>query len=367
MSAASSVRVGRVDELVRIVVTCFVTVGVFAACKKPAGPDRIAKDRIEAPAPVRPFEYGEAKQSCAAGMMCGTMSCCDSIVLPGGTFRMGRGAKGRDAIPPAPGDIYNSDAFDVPEHSVTLSKFALDRFEVTVGRFRSFVAAYDGTPPKDGFGDRLGWRSEWNSKLPARATLEKGLPCALSEWGGTWTESVGLNENKPINCINWYLALAFCLWDGGRLPTEAEWEYAAAGGDENRPYVWGDGPRPPCTTELNCPSMVVYGNSDPLRFRPVGSTPLGVGRWGHFDLAGSVGEWVFDAFDEYAYKRPSPARDPVVTIAGKDPEDGSSGDLRVMRGGGYRVSSDLRVTERHYLPPGIAGDDDGFRCARDVK
>jgi formylglycine-generating enzyme required for sulfatase activity len=358
---------GYAGKLARIGAAHGATVIMLVSCHKSASPQPVAKDTGRDNISVRTFEYGKDRQSCAAGLMCGSVSCCDSIELPGGTFRMGRSKKGRDAVPSAPGDVYNSDAFDVPEHAVTLSKFALDRFEVTVGRFRSFVTAYDGSPPKEGFGGRLGWTSECNSKLPDRATLEKGPNCAMSTWGPNWTDVAGANEAKPINCVNWCLALAFCLWDGGRLPTEAEWEYAAAGGDENRPFVWGDGVPPPCTTEINCPNLVVYGDSDPVRFRPVGSMPLGVGRWGHYDLAGSVSEWVFDAFDADAYKTPSPGLDPVVTTPGKDPERGTRRDLRGVRGGGYRVSSDLRVADRDYSPPGVADDTNGFRCARDVK
>jgi formylglycine-generating enzyme required for sulfatase activity len=101
-----------------------------------------------------------------------------------------------------------------------------------------------------------------------------------------------------MNCLNWYIANAFCTWDGGRLPTEAEWNYAAAGGNEQRLYPWG--PSEPA----NDAALAVFdcnygGNGDGLcvditNIAPVGSVTAGNGRWGQADLAGSMAEWVAD-------------------------------------------------------------------------
>src|SRR5208337_5658772 len=77
-----------------------------------------------------------------------------------------------------------------------------------------------------------GWQAAWESYVtPTNASLA----CT----GMTWTSAPGTQETLPINCVNWYAAYAFCIWDGGFLPREAEWEYAAAGGSEQREYPWG--------------------------------------------------------------------------------------------------------------------------------
>src|SRR4029079_6159203 len=80
-----------------------------------------------------------------------------------------------------------------------------------------------------------GWQSAWDANLAA--DLKIAVKC--SAMYQTWTDVPGGNENKPMNCINWYEAFAFCAWDGGRLPTEAEWNYVAAGGNAQRQYPWG--------------------------------------------------------------------------------------------------------------------------------
>ena len=135
-----------------------------------------------------------------------------------------------------------------PEHDVTVGAFALDRFEATVGRFRAFVSDYEdwrvsGNPTTGAGAHPLiansGWGAgggEWT--LPAsRAELEEGLFCDF-DWE-VWTSTPLLNESYPMNCLTWQVAFAFCIWDEGRLPTEAEREYVAAGGAENRLYPWG--------------------------------------------------------------------------------------------------------------------------------
>jgi len=101
-----------------------------------------------------------------------------------------------------------------------------------------------------------------------------------------------------MNCIDWYVSLAFCIWDGGRLPTEAEWNYAAAAGSEQRQYPWG------ATVPTADASLAVYNcyfNSTGIcsgvsQIAPVGSVTAGNGKWGQSDLAGNVYEWTLDSF-----------------------------------------------------------------------
>ncbi len=131
---------------------------------------------------------------------------------------------------------YTSTAFPA-----TVSDFRLDRYEVTVARFRRFAAAYSpalvpsggGRDPNDP--SDLGWDPAWNALLPADAhALTEGLKC--DAFLQTWTDEPDANELNPINCVTWYEAFAFCAWDGARLPTEAEWNFAASGGNEQRVY-----------------------------------------------------------------------------------------------------------------------------------
>lgn len=187
---------------------------------------------------------------------------------------------------------------ETPEHEVIVDEFALDTFEVTVGRFRRFVEAYDGTPPAEGAGGlskvkNAGWQKSWNKNLPKD---NKSLVKLIGSYDDQmWTDEIGKNENYPMNYINWYLAFAFCIWDGGRLPTEAEWEFAAAGGEENRLFPWGNDPNKKCLSirdNLACDDI-----------KKVGHTPCGMGRWGHQDLGGNLQEWVRDGFDEGWYEK----------------------------------------------------------------
>src|SRR5262249_15182249 len=151
------------------------------------------------------------------------------------------------------------------------------------------------------------------------------------------------NENRPIDCVTWYEALLFCAWDGGRLPTEAEWGYAAAGGAEQREYPWAL-PAHGVGIEL-----AVYGCPPPVEspggpvgrsIAPAGSKPDGRGRWGHDDLAGNVAEWVLDgAAGDYL----SPCSD-CLRIGGAE---------RAVRGGGFDAveGGELRVSLRAQADP----------------
>ncbi len=297
-----------------------------------------------------PTQYGSEGLSCSGrtGHECQGQSCCQSIVVPGGDFAMGRSISGTDRY-----DQGNSN--ELPEHTATVASYSLDTFEVTVGRFRKFVEQYDGTPPPDGAGAHpriagTGWQSAWNANLPTtRASLVSQIKCSPDFQ--TWTDVPAGNEQYPINCVSWYVAFSFCIWDGGRLPTEAEWEYAAAGGTDNRLYPWGD-EDPSVNTDL---ANDDYSDHSP--FVEVGSHSSGNGRWGHRDLAGSMWEWVLDWYLDSWY---SGAGHRCVDCANV-----TDGSTRVLRGSSWGRSDYLRAAARNDNNPDDRYDYVGLRCARD--
>ena len=127
-----------------------------------------------------------------------------------------------------------------------------------------------------------------------------------------------------MNCIDWYEAYAFCIWDGGFLPSEAEWEAAAAGGPEQRAYPWGSAAP---TGDLYLISDCDYpagatGCSGVANIAPVGTAMLGAGRWGQLDLAGELAEWTLDYYAPYV----DPCTDCVFL---------TDYSYRVVRGGSF--------------------------------
>ena len=266
-------------------------------------------------------------------------ACRNSLVVPGGAF------------------VRDFDGLDYLDASypATLSSFYLDKYEVTVGRFRSFLSSGNGTerhPPASGAGahSRIvgsGWQSAWNSKLATDTdVLKSRLKCA-SEYQ-SFTDTAGANENLPINCVDWYTAFAFCAWDGGRLPTEAEWNYTAAGGSEQRYYPWSD---PHTSTSIDDSYASYCGGTCELL--DVGSkSPKGDGKWGHADLGGNAWEWVLDvAAGEY----PMPCHDCAALTAGA---------YRAFRSGSNDdIAGTLRSATRHIYYPEYRGVV-GVRCAR---
>ncbi len=153
----------------------------------------VQSDSTWSPVPGAPAAYGQPKQSCAGGLTCGAFGCCDSGSLPAGTFPMGRGA-GSDAV--ASG--WNN---ELPEHSVSVSAFQLDLFEVSVSRFRAFVNQYTGAPPPAGAGSHplipgSGWQSAWNASLPATQAMLRASVSSCDQSAETWTDLPGPNEDR---------------------------------------------------------------------------------------------------------------------------------------------------------------------------
>lgn len=308
------------------------------------------------------------------GTECQGDDCCTTLLVPGGTVAIGRSNDGCDAF--ADGDVNEQDtsADGDPEHLVVISGFYLDKYEVTVGRFRRFV--HDGTlegrgswAPAAGTGTNsavekshpdydTGWQAEWDSQLPTTVTGTGGwddvLTCHPSTQ--TWTVDPAGQENRALECASWYEAVAFCIWDGGRLPTAAEWEHASAGGEQNRLYPWGaTAPANDCTLANWVGCAQERGVAEVL---PAGSSPEGAGRWGHQDLAANLMEWVFDYSDPEWYDE--------AAASGENVCNAESSPYRVVRGGHHTYSAEyVRSVIRTSDIPATHSATNGFRCARD--
>ncbi|HET7542323.1 MAG TPA: formylglycine-generating enzyme family protein [Polyangiaceae bacterium] len=284
-------------------------------------------------------------------------SCCTSPIVTGGTFKRDNNAN----------------------YPATISDFRLDKYEVTVGRFRKFVAAVlGGWTPAAGSGKHTYLNNGAGLKNSAAAGYETGwdptwnvdaLPTNKATWDGsdalgcnasyqTWTASGGGNETLPINCVDWFKAEAFCIWDGGFLPSEAEWNYAAAGGGAQRAYPWGS-----TAPGMNA-NLAVYGCylsslgtcSGITNIAPVGSVPLGNGLYGQADLAGNIAEWNLDGKADYTMTCDNCAySDPV----------GPANTFPALRGGSYDGSvSYMASSSRANAPADWHIAENGLRCAR---
>lgn len=309
-------------------------------------------------APLACADYCKHETGCATAPSCSgftnncttNVSCCNAKQVPGGTF---------DRSP-----VYGSGPCSEGSRCpATVSTFSLDTFEVTVARFRNFVDSYPSSIPAAGAGRNphnpadQGWDTEWRARLPSDVTELRQYLSAESCPNSTFTAEASAKDFVAMNCVSWYLAYAFCAWDGGRLPTEAEWNYAAAGGDQDRYFPWSD---PFSSTSIQ-PGNAIYSSGttgDPTEPAVVGAA-LGRARWGHFDLAGNVAEWVLDAWsDPYAETRP------CIDCANTT---WSTLDWRVVRGGGYSSTPvGIRVASRLSATASNHANWIGLRCARDL-
>ena len=254
------------------------------------------------------------------------------VLIPGAAFQMGTDASEIPHLQQVFG-IKRADLFaaEVPRHTVTVDSFYLDRYEVTNVQFKKFL---DENPQ---------WRHE---RIPAR--YHNGN--YLKHWNGNSYPAE--KADHPVTNISWYAAVAYCQWAGKRLPTEAQWEYAARGGLSGRAFPWGD--------EQVDKTRANYAGSNLGGTTPVGNYPAN--GFGLFDMAGNVWEYMADEWGPYPS---SPQVDPVaggnlflndtfLTVTTR----------RVIRGGSWGGAPiNLRVAYRDSHPPEGARDFVGFRCA----
>jgi len=268
-----------------------------------AGPDCNDRDPAMHPGAT---ELCNFKDDDCNGLVDDVASCPVPVLEPGpvrvpaGSFLMGSETGAAD---------------EKPVHRVQGSAFAMDRYEVTNARHQACVRAGACAPPS-------------LSSSNTRAHYFDNPVFA----------------DYPVVHVSWKQAVQFCAFAGGRLPSEAQWERAAAGSDAPRTYPGGYDP-PDCS-KANFAGCV--GDTDRVGRRPAGRSPYGA-----FDMAGNVWEWTADWYDA-GYYRSSPSQEPTGP---------ATGTLRVMRGGCWvSGESSLRTTCRKAELPDLWAPNVGFRC-----
>jgi sulfatase modifying factor 1 len=276
--------------------------------------------------------------------------------LNGGTFAMGS----HDAAA-VPGDG------ETPVHEVTLQSYYIDACAVPNSAFDTFVAATGHVTAAE----RYGASFVFGGLLPDNFPTTRGV--AQAPWwrevhGATWRHPEGPQSDiaerpdHPVVHVSWSDALAYATWAGKRLPTEAEWEYAARGGLEQRVFPWGDDLEPDGGHRMN-----VWQGSFPdhntnedgwYGTAPVATYPPNA--YGLFNVCGNVWEWCADwyAADYYGH---SPKTSPTGPATGQS---------RAMRGGSYLCHASYcrryRVAARSSNTSETSTGNQGFRCARDI-
>ena len=254
-----------------------------------------------------------------------------------------------------------------PIHSVELSPFAIGVYAVTNREFERFVTATGHVTTAEEFGNTF----VFSGLLPDDFPATRGV--AAAPWwrqveGADWRHPEGPQSDlagrdyHPVVHVSWLDAMAFCSWSGTRLPTEAEWEFAARGGKRDHHFPWGDEREPDGRHLMNVFQGQFPGvNSEEDGW--AGTSPVGAfppNGYGLFETTGNVWEWCSDWFDPDYYGR-SPQ---------KDPTGPSSGEARVMRGGSYLCHESYcwryRVDSRSGNTPDSTTGNLGFRVAVDV-
>lgn len=313
------------------------------------GRERVAAPPSTPPSPAGGLEFRRVVHGSTEGMK----------LLPGGEFLMGNA-----------GDYGFLADGEGPVHAVRLAPFHIDATCVTNEQFNGFVNATGYKTDAE----RFGWSFVFHGHLtPAQQATAVRARVLGSEWwcrvdGATWRHPEGPGTTikqrwaHPVVHVSWSDALAYAAWAGKRLPTEAEWEYAARGGLVQKRFPWGDELEPGGKHLMN-----VWQGVFPTRnteadghYGPAPAKSFKANGYGLYNMTGNVWEWCWDVFDA-GYYRISPGENPTGPIAG---------ERRVMRGGSYLCHASYcnryRTDSRSSNTPDSSTTNLGFRCARDV-
>ena len=360
-----------------------VALSIFLlSCESSTGEKQVAKnDSAISCESNLPSRYGTLTND-TSNVKPGEGSSEGMIFIPGGEFVMG--ATDEEGRP----DEY-------PAHKVKVDGFWIDVTEVTNAQFKKFVEAtgYITTAEKAPDWEELKLQLPDGTPKPADSLLVAASlvftppshPVPLNnivQWwswkkGADWKHPQGPNssiegkENEPVVHISWYDATAYSKWAGKRLPTEAEWEYAARGGKPGQKYFWGnediESGKPKANTWQG---QFPNSNTNWDRFGRVAPVrSFGPNKYGLYDMAGNVWEWCSDWFDETYYRSlsnnishnpagPAKSYDPMEPTVPKKTIRGGSFLCNVSYCEGYRVSSRMKAS------PDTGMEHTGFRCVR---
>ena len=244
-----------------------------------------------------------------------TLQFPEKIYIPAGEFQMGCDPDHNGGFP--------CEANALPLHTVLLGAFYIDHTEVTNAQYAQCVTAGTCKPPM------------------SLTSAHRDRYYGSEEYG-----------DYPVTWVNWYQAQDYCIWAGGSLPTEAQWEKAARGSTDTRTYPWGD-QTPQCRL-ANFYDYQGFGNYCMGDTSPAGSCPAGASPYGVLDMAGNLFEWVYDWYSD-TYYRGSPGINPTGPIDGTE---------KVLRGGSWYYFADtLGVAYRLSAGQGGQSLQFGFRCA----
>lgn len=373
------------NSLTSIIILIVVSLYI-CSCNSPAAVGTEEKGKETSVSCVQvPLRFGGKPDEAGIHIFEDDPSSSEMALIPGGSFQMG-------------GNNEQASADEYPRHGVTLDSFYMDVTEVTNAQFQKFIEAtgYITTAEK-----KPDWNELKKALPPGTPKPDEALLVAASlvfkatngpvdlndysQWwswveGASWKHPEGPRsdlkgkENYPVVHVSWYDAMAYCKWAGKRLPTEAEWEYAARGGLLNNIYPWGNehihkGQPKANSWEGNFP----YNNEQKdgsYKLSPVKNYVCN--QYGLFDMAGNVWEWCSDWYDHSYYQQldkqltvnprgPAKSYDPVEPFTEK----------KVLRGGSFMCNdsycSGYRVARRMKSSPDTGLEHTGFRCVRDIK
>jgi sulfatase modifying factor 1 len=280
-------------------------------------------------------------------------------LLPGGEFLMGN-----------EGDYGFAADGEGPVHAVTLAPFHIDATCVTNEQFNAFINATGHQTDAE----RFGWSFVFEGHLtPAQQAPAVRSRVVGSEWwcrlerapGGP-PAGPGTNIKQrwahPVVHVSWHDAQAYAAWAGKRLPTEAEWEYAARGGLAQKRFPWGDELEPGGRHAMNVWQGVFPARNTEAdgHYGPAPAKSFKANGYGLYNMTGNVWEWCWDWFDAGYYR----------VSSSENPPGPASGESRVMRGGSYLCHASYcnryRTDARSSITPDSSTTNLGFRCVRDV-
>lgn len=281
----------------------------------------------------------------------------EMVFVEGGVFTMGL-AKA----------VIEQDGED-PPREVTISSFYLDKYEVSNAEYAAFVEETGYVTETEGYGNSFVVEYFISKEvLDGITQAVANAPWWLPVDGASWKHPEGIDSDisdrmdHPVVHVSWKDAATFCRWSNKRLPTEAEWEYAARAGLKNRLFPWGNNETPRGEHWMNI-WQGTFPTNNTLDDGYAGTAPVDTyppNKYGLYNMVGNVWEWVSDWWT--ITHSPAPVKDPKGPVQGTE---------KVKKGGSFMCHKEYcyryRCAARSMNTPDSSASNLGFRCARSIE